>query len=259
MKQEQIAAQTYTVREHTQNSRGLARTLGKLRAIGYRAVELSAVGVMDVAEIRRMLDGEGMTCCASHESEEMLFEKTPAVIERMRALNCSIAVYPWPGERRFDSLKGLREFAQKLDGVGRSLANAGIDFCYHNHHMEFARVEGRTALEVLFAETDPAFVKAELDTYWVQFGGGNPASWCRRLEGRLEVLHLKDYVVTADRQVAFAEVGQGNLDWPSIIAAADAAGCRWFAVEQDTCASDAFDSLKMSYEFVAGQLCESQA
>lgn len=256
MKSTQIAAQTYTLRDFIQTPKALGKALHMLRAIGYEAVELSGLGPMPPSEAARALEGEGMTCCASHESEDILFGNTNAVLERMRTLRCPTAVYPWPGDRRFDSLETVRAFASKLNETGRILQEAGIAFCYHNHHMEFARVDGRTALDVLFAETDPVFVKAELDTYWVQFGGGNPVAWCEKLKDRLAVLHMKDYAITADRQVAFAEVGNGNLDWPAIVAAADRAGCRWFAIEQDTCPGSPFDSLRASYEFVRERLCE---
>ena len=34
--------------------------------------------------------------------------------------------------------------------------------------------------------------KSELDTYWIQHGGGDPAAWIRQLEGRADIIHLKD-------------------------------------------------------------------
>ena len=50
------------------------------------------------------------------------------------------------------------------------------------------------------------------------------------MRGRLPLLHLKDYVVTLDREVLFGEVGVGSLNWDAIIRAADDAGCEWFIV-----------------------------
>ena len=45
-----------------------------------------------------------------------------------------------------------------------------------------------------------------------------------------------------------AEVGEGNLDWPGILAAAKNAGVQWYIVEQDTCQRDPFESLKISLD-----------
>ena len=91
----------------------------------------------------------------------------------------------------------------------------------------------------------------ELDTYWVQHGGADPAAWIRRLKGRMPVVHLKDMTVSAEGwnvKQLMAEVGEGNLNWPAILDACHAAGVRWYAVEQDICPRDPFESLKISYE-----------
>ncbi|HPF99375.1 MAG TPA: sugar phosphate isomerase/epimerase [Kiritimatiellia bacterium] len=255
MKLGQVACQLYTVRDHLQKPADIAATLRRVREIGYTAVQLSGLGPVKNEDLAQMLKDAGLTCCASHEPGEQLLGEPQRVIEKLRLLNCRIAAYPWPGTNPpFGSEKDVREFARQLNATGRVLHDAGIAFCYHNHHMEFRRVGNRTVLEMIYAETDAAFVKVELDTYWVQFGGGDPAAWCRRMKGRLVNLHMKDYAVNDSNQVVFAEVGSGNLDWPGIIAAADAAGCQWFLVEQDTCPGNPFESLKKSYDFVQGHL-----
>jgi sugar phosphate isomerase/epimerase len=76
------------------------------------------------------------------------------------------------------------------------------------------------------------------------------------LEDRLPLIHLKDYAIDSDNKVTFAEIGYGNLNWMEIIAAADDSGCQWFIVEQDTCAGDPFDSLKMSFDYIRDNLCD---
>ena len=130
----------------------------------------------------------------------------------------------------------------------------GVTLCYHNHQIEFRRLGAGLVLEELFSRTDDRYVQAELDTHWVQVGGGNPSDWCRRMSGRLPLLHLKDYAIDAGNKVVFAEVGHGNLDWPRIVAAADAAGCKWFIVEQDTCPGDPFDPLAKSFRYIRDRL-----
>lgn len=255
MKTDQIACQLYTLRDHLTSPRDIARTLARVRALGFPAVELSGLGPVDDGELARMLRGEGLACCGTHEAGERLFTNPQAVIGRLRTLGCDITSYPWPGDLRWNTPEDVRAFAAQLNAPGKVFREAGITFCYHNHHMEFQRVGGRTVLEALYDQTDPRYVQAELDTYWTQFGGGDPVAWCRRMKRRLAILHMKDYAITPDRQVAFAEVGAGNLDWPAIVAAADDAGCRWYAIEQDVCPGDPFESLKRSYDFVREKLC----
>ena len=65
-------------------------------------------------------------------------------------------------------------------------------------------------LELILTNTDSKFLKAELDTFWVQKGGEDPVEWCRKMRGRLPLLHLKDYVVNLDREVLFGEVNPGG-------------------------------------------------
>jgi len=89
-----------------------------------------------------------------------------------------------------------------------------------------------------------------MDTYWVQFGGGDPVGWCRCLAGRLPILHLKDYRVNEESEVEFCEVGYGNLNFPEILKQAEKSGCQWFAVEQDTCPGDPFESIAKSFDYL---------
>ena len=70
-----------------------------------------------------------------------------------------------------------------------------MDFSYHSHNFEFRKAGGETWLEIFYDKADPRYVKAGLDTYWVQAGGGCPAAWIRELAGRMPVLHVKDMVV----------------------------------------------------------------
>ena len=67
----------------------------------------------------------------------------------------------------------------------------------------------------------------------------------------MPVVHLKDMVIVEDEQAA-AEVGEGNLNWPAILQACQYAEVEWYAVEQDICRRDPFDSLRISYENLRG-------
>lgn len=255
MKIHQVAAQLYTVRDFAKTPTEIAQTLKKIRAIGYQAVQLSGLGPMAESELVALLKGEGLTCCATHESGDMILNEPHLVVERLKKLGCRITAYPWPAGVKFDTLAGVKAFAARLNAAGKVLHEAGQVLCYHNHHIEFRRLGGKPVLEILFAETDPRYLQGEPDTYWVQHGGGDPVAWCERLKNRLPILHMKDYMVTTGNQATFAEIGNGNLDWKRIIPAAEAAGCQWFCIEQDTCPGDPFDSLKQSFDYTKANLC----
>jgi sugar phosphate isomerase/epimerase len=132
---------------------------------------------------------------------------------------------------------------------------AGPNLGYHNHANEFYRPSGGPIiLERLFAETPPENIVAELDTHCVQRGGGDVVDWVRRLKGRTPFIHLKDYRVGADGESHLREVGSGTLPFKRIIAEAEAGGCEWFIVEQDSCPGDPFVSIKQSLDYIRTNL-----
>jgi sugar phosphate isomerase/epimerase len=83
----------------------------------------------------------------------------------------------------------------------------------------------------------------------VQAGGGDPAWWIRHLAGRLEVVHLKD--MAYDNGRVMTPVGEGNMNFETILAACRDAGTEWLMVEQDTCVGSPFDCLRSSYDYLS--------
>jgi sugar phosphate isomerase/epimerase len=254
MKIENVAAQLYTVRHHLQTPAGIAASLKKIRAIGFQAVELAGLGRVEDAEVVRMLGGEGLTCCATHESGETILDDPPFAVDRLQQLGCRYASFPHPGGVDMNDARAVRELAHKLDKSGALLRGAGCVLAYHNHALEWRRAGDKLAIEIIFEETDPQNLQAEMDTYWVQYGGGDPVDWCRRLAGRLPLVHLKDYGITRENQPNYCEIGRGTLNFREIISAAEASGCEWFIVEQDECPGDPFDSLKQSFDYISARL-----
>lgn len=241
-----LAAQLYTVREFTKTPQAIAETFRKVRDIGYEAVQISAFGPVDPQDVKRMLDNNGLVCCITHIGYDRLKDDLPAVIEEHKLWNCKhVAVGSMPKQFR-DGVEGIRRFVAEANEIGRQLADAGLTFSYHNHSFEFARAGDTTMMDVLFSESDPRYVKAELDTYWVQHGGADPAAWVRRMKDRMPVVHLKDMTIQDNTQV-MAEVGEGNMNWAAILDACKDANVEWYAVEQDICQRDPFESLAISY------------
>lgn len=256
MKISQVAAQLYTVRDFLKTPADIKSSLKKVRKIGYEAVQLSGLGPIKDAELRKILDGEGLVACSTHEPSDELLDHPEKSAERLVALNCPGTAYPYPRGINFGTIAGVRSLIKKLNHAGEVLHGAKKIFAYHNHNIEFMRIKDKAIMEIIYEETDPRFVQGEIDTYWVQAGGGDPVDWCRRLKKRLPYLHLKDYGVDAERTAVFKEIGYGNLDWPSIISAAEKSGCKWFIIEQDAnwLKGDPFKSLKASFDYIAANL-----
>lgn len=251
-----LAAQLYTIRQHTQTRDDFARSMSKIREIGYRAVQVSAIGDISDADVKQIADDNGLRICNTHTLLDRLQNDLDAVIAQHQLWDCRhIAIGSMPAPFR-ESVDGYKRFAALGSQIGERLAAADMTFSYHNHSFELVKFGGRAGLEILFDESDPRYLQAEMDTYWIQHGGGDPAAWIKRLAGRMPVVHLKDMVMLPGApgerpQQAMAEVGEGNMNFPDILAACRRAGVEWYAVEQDICQRDPFESLAISFENLA--------
>jgi len=244
MSRSMIAAQMYTLRDFCKTTKDIASSMRKVRKLGYEAIQTSGLGPIEPEELKRIVDGEGLKICATHVPYELMRDEPETVVEEHKLLECEYtAIGGLPGEYR--SEQGFRQFAKEASEVARRLAGAGLTFGYHNHSFELEKFGDRTGLAILYEESDPRYFKAEIDTYWVQHGGGDPVWWINKLAGRVPLLHLKDMAMRGSEQL-FAEVGEGNLNWPGILEAAKRAATAWYIVEQDICQRDPFESLGIS-------------
>jgi sugar phosphate isomerase/epimerase len=240
-------AQLYTVREFTQSLEDVAETLKKVAEIGYTAIQISAFGPVEPKDVARVVQDNALTVAATHMAWNGFLNDLDTVIETNRLWGCKHpAIGGLPEEYR--SADGIRRFIDELTPIAEGLAAEGMDFSYHNHNHELARYDcEKTWLQTLYEQAAPAILKAEIDTYWIQAGGGDPAAWLRMCAGRIPVIHLKDMSITPDREVRMAEIGEGNLNWPAILEAGEAGGVEYYLVEQDHCyGRDPFESLAIS-------------
>lgn len=254
MKLSQVAVQLYTVRNFCSDAAAFAATAKKVRAIGYTAVQISGVAPLPEAELVAICRGEGLTICATHESGKKILDDPDAVIARLYALGCRYTAYPSPAGIDLGDAGQVETLARGLSAAGARLHAAGLTLGYHNHAFEFVKFRDATVLDYLFAATDPRHLVSELDTFWVHYGGHNVVDWCRKLRGRLPLIHLKDYGVNVKNTHEYREIGAGSLPFRKIIAEAEAGGCEWFIVEQDETPGDPFVSLQQSFTYIKDHL-----
>lgn len=250
MKQTTIAAQMYTLRDFTQTPEGLRAAFLKLKDIGYQAVQISGIGKIDPQLVKQYADEAGLTICATHVPWDRLVDDLEVLAAEHKLWNCKyIGLGGLPAEYQ-DSQEGYRTFARLASEIARTLQKEhGLQFIYHNHDFEFERVDGVTGIEVLLEESDVNALGFELDLYWVQAGGGSPVDWVRKVQGRMQVVHLKDMAIVGRKQV-FAEIGEGNMNYGDIIKTCRETGVEWYVVEQDVCRRDPFESLAISLNYL---------
>ncbi|MGC9350051.1 MAG: sugar phosphate isomerase/epimerase family protein [Anaerolineae bacterium] len=248
MSHPKLTAQLYTVREYTQTLEDFRESMKKISEIGYTAVQVSGIGAIAHEDVKAVVDDFGLNICITHVGFDYLRDDTEAAIAQHKLWECpNVAVGSMPRAYREGGAEAFKQFARDATEVGKKLGDAGLTFSYHNHSFEFARFGDRTGLDIIYEESDPRYLQAELDTYWVQHGGGDVIAWIKKMYDRMPVIHFKDMVIYEGEQT-MAEIGEGNLNWPGIIEACREANVEWYAIEQDRCMRDPFESLKISYD-----------
>ncbi|PYI68646.1 sugar phosphate isomerase [Arthrobacter livingstonensis] len=241
---------------------GAFETLRKVNGLGYNAVEISQIPMdeKNVAELEKAQAELGMDVAALSvmmekpvgrpgDSLKDDFEKIVADAKRLDTKLLRIGMLPFPAMKSIDA---VIDFAKETNGYAERLQEHGISLYYHNHHIEFAKFDGKYMLDII-NENSPA-MGLEIDVHWVQRGGLDPVRTLDKYAGQTAMVHLKDYrigmmpaqafglleagdvgafMAAFKNVVQFAEVGEGNLDFPSIIDHAQAAGAQYLLVEQD--------------------------
>nr|WP_274636803.1 sugar phosphate isomerase/epimerase [Microbacterium bovistercoris] len=258
--------------------RGAYETLRKITDIGYHAVEISQIPMTteNVDQLAAARDELGMDIGALSvnlrapasmpvDTLTAHYDKIVADCRRLGATMVRIGMLPFDAMR---SLEHVLAFCDETEEHAKRLADDGIGLYYHNHHIEFAKHDGRLLLDII-AERAP-HVGLELDVHWIQRGGKDPVSVIRQYGDRVRMVHLKDYRIgqlpdeafTALEAgdfpafaeaftgvVQFGEVGEGTLDFPAIIETALDGDVEYLLVEQDQLyGRDVFEALRLSHD-----------
>jgi sugar phosphate isomerase/epimerase len=242
-----LGAQLYTVRQFTQNAADFAASMKKIADIGYTAVQISGFGPADPKAVAQVMQDCNLTVASTHMGWDRFLKDLDGVIGEHKLWGCKHpAIGGLAGE--YHSAEGVKRFVDELRPVAERLAAEGMDFSYHNHNHELIRYGGKTWLAMLYEQAPPEILKAEIDTYWITAGGGDPAAWVRSLGPRQPLLHCKDMAMAPGREQRFAPVGEGNLTWPAILDAAQEVDVEFYLVEQDSSYDlDPFEALATSF------------
>ena len=242
-----VGAQLYTVRDFCKTPEDLAETLKKIADIGYTSVQLSGTCAVKAEWLKKELDKNALICPISHTAPDRILNETEAVAAEHTVFG---ADYVGLGMYRFNKPEEgytYTDFLEKYRPVVKKFKQLGKFFMYHNHAIEFMKIDGELVLDKIKNDFAPDELGFTLDTYWVQIGGGDPAAWLEKLSGRVPCIHLKDQGYGP----VMLPIGEGNLNWDRIFLAAQTAGTKYMFVEQDKCNDeDPFDCLRRSYEFL---------
>ena len=246
-----LAAQLYTVRNFTQNPEDFKATMKRLKKIGYDYAQISGIGPMAPKDVRAMMMDAGVAPIGCHVDLGTFRSDIRKVVADCKAWGVDYVAIPWLSRQDYKTLADWKKLFKEFDGYAKALKKEGLIVQYHNHAFEFQKfgikngAGGKTILDMLYEGT--RFIQAELDFGWVARGGYDPVTWAKKMKGRLDQVHLKDWGIHDD-QLVIREIGEGSLDWPAIIKACKASGTKHFLIEQDNfpMTGDAFKSIAIS-------------
>lgn len=243
-----IALQLYSVRDDI--AADFEGTLKKVKSMGYDGVEFAGLYGKSAAEVKKMCDEIGLIPISAHVPYGELL-KGDETFKIYAEIGCKYIVIPWINGEYLAGGEKNAEFNENVRKFGE-LANAnGMKLCYHNHDFEFQKVDGEYKLDRLYNDVPSELLLTQLDTCWVNVGGENPADYIRKYNGRIEIIHLKDFVggksenmyglIGTDGKEAPKEnskfelrpVGSGVQDFPAILKATEEVNAKWVIVEQD--------------------------
>lgn len=270
MKKFKVGLQLYSIRDNMEKDMDAA--LGQVKAMGYDYVEFAGYFGKSAEEVKALLDKHGLECISVHQAPSLFFEEGQKAIDYLKVIGAKYCAIPWyTVEEFFDNWD---ETIKKFTELGKQLKENGIQLMYHNHDFEFRKIDGEAILDKMYATIPNDILKPQFDTCWVHYAGNNPAEYLKKYTGKIDVVHLKDFVCEKlgggpvyalisedggeskaasreDNGFMFKPVGSGIQDWPAILAASEEAGADVVIVEQDQSPErPAMESVKMSREYL---------
>jgi len=221
-----LGLQLFTVRADM--AKAPLDTLKAVKAMGYEDFETYGYNHEDdtiygwrSAEFKTILDDLGLTTTSGHFGFSPFLNEPIDNLERFvdqciigaHNMNMKYITWPWIStvQRTMDNFKIM---AQLLNKIGEQVKKGGLGFAYHNHGFEFEDHNGQNGYDIILKDTDPTFVKLQMDMYWVMHSSSQtPKELIAQHPGRYVMWHIKDMdKVTRD----YTELGNGSIDYHDI-------------------------------------------
>jgi len=240
----QIALQLYSVREALAlNFEGVVRQVADM---GYTGVETHAFPGTTPEAAGDLFRELGLVVPSAHVFPPPIGATMDDALKTLAALDCPRLVSGF-GPDDFKTEDDIKRSCDRFNASNAAARAHGIQFAVHNHWWEYVKLNGQYVYQIMLKHLDPS-VLFELDTYWIQTAGCDPAAVVQEHGARAPLLHLKDGPAT--REASMVALGEGDVDIPAIVAAG-AGSTEWLIVELDRCATDMMEAVGRSYDYLS--------
>jgi len=244
-----IGVQLYAVKEPLRSDPW--GTLERLAEIGFEGVETAFYeNEQNLGEHAARIRDLGMEISAIH-ADLPLGAARENGLRQLTELGASRLIYHGGYEEdRFATRAGIEQTALEIAAAHRTLADHGATLGLHTEWWEPRLVDGVPGYRLLDELIDPS-ITWEVDVYWAQVAGADPAAMVRDLGARVTALHVQDGTGAGVEQPQLP-LGRGVVDLPAAIDAA--AHAEWLVFEVDTFDGDVLEAAEESYRFLADHL-----
>ncbi|WP_232366299.1 TIM barrel protein [Salinimonas sediminis] len=223
-----VGLQLYTLRDWMAVS--VPATLKMVAAVGYQELEFAGYYNHKPSEIKKIIDGEGLSAPSAHTPLTDFEGGVNKVIDSALEVGHKYVVLPYlTEEQRGSTIDVYKNLAENMNQWGEACNKAGLTLAYHNHDFEFIQTDGEIPYHVLLEETQKDLVAMEMDLYWMVKANKDPLAYFKKYPGRFKLWHVKDM----DSAGEFADVGTGTIDFAPLFARASQAGVEHYFVERD--------------------------
>ncbi len=248
----ELSIQVFSVRDKMTTEQETRETFKALSSYGFKGIQTAGDCVWGFENYAAAAKDAGLKIIGTHLGLDLLADIDEAVrVHNLFETKCA-GVGGMPGLWSDDfSPKTVTDFIEQVNKIAEQFGKYGLNFTYHHHDREFAKIGNETIMDILVRELDEKNASFVLDTYWLQTGGVSILEWLKKLEGRVKILHLKDYVVPFGKGGgSITELGSGNINFKDVIKAAEAYGVEDLCYEQDNAVNgDSLASAKQSAEY----------
>jgi sugar phosphate isomerase/epimerase len=236
----QIGLQLYSLR-HLFKKGDVAGTLAMVKDWGLTNVELAGTYGMSAADYAGLLKKTGLRAVSTHADFDKLSDGIDGIIADAHTFGVEYLGCAWiPHGDRFtiaDAGKAVKVFNE----AGKKANAANLRFFYHIHGYEFQPGPDGTLFDTIARRTDPALVAFEMDIFWAVRGGAKPVDLFATYPERFVLTHLKDMrkgTALGDPtghapDDSNVPLGDGMIDWPPIVKAANTAGAKYHFIEDE--------------------------
>jgi sugar phosphate isomerase/epimerase len=221
-----VGLQLYSLRADA--PKDLPKTLEAVAKMGYKGVEFAGYFDKKAAELRKLLDDNGLVCCGTHTPLETIQpDKLAATIEFNKTLGNKYLMVPYmDGKTKQGWLDLAKLFNEQVEKVKAEKMYLG----YHAHGHDFNKIDGESCWDLFFGNTKDD-VTMQLDTSNCMEGKANPVDVLKKYSKRAVTIHLKEWGGPSPDSV----IGEGKVDFKSVFDICEKNGVtQWYVVEHES-------------------------